>query len=445
MDLIANAKPTKRFFISNLTRDLSLEDAILDLVDNSADAYIRTRNIDVSQNLLRDRIPIGEKLPAQSAISVSVSEEGFSIVDRCGGIDLEHAINSVFRFGRPDGSYSSSLGVYGIGLKRAIFKIGRKIRVESRTADSGFRLEIDVPAWAADDENWEFPLERIDPAENAESAGTSIIITDLTPEVILRINDGTLLKRVGDFLAVTYSLFLERFLSIELNTVHIVAKSLPVAESASLPTVTREFERDGVTTELIAGLAERVGGEWNSDRAGWYVLCNGRVVVQADKTELTGWGLSGPRFVSTFRGFLGIAFFFSKNPADLPWTTTKRGLNLESPVYQAARKEMSGIAGPVLEFLRSMYLSDPTETKEARDLVSDLKPANISEVIDRGTSTFVPILSTRSKARSTTRVQFDAEKVDIDKIRKKISKPNWSAGAVGRHTFEYFLKMEFGE
>ena len=43
--LEADARPTKQFFIENLTRDLSLEDAILDLVDNAIDALIRTRHI----------------------------------------------------------------------------------------------------------------------------------------------------------------------------------------------------------------------------------------------------------------------------------------------------------------------------------------------------------------------------------------------------------------
>ena len=33
-----DASPTKAFFIDNLTRDLTLEDAILDLIDNSVDA-----------------------------------------------------------------------------------------------------------------------------------------------------------------------------------------------------------------------------------------------------------------------------------------------------------------------------------------------------------------------------------------------------------------------
>lgn len=441
--MIVDASPTKKFFVTHLTRDLSLEDAILDLVDNSIDAYIRTRGIDISPNLLKHSGKKQEPKP-QPDITLSVSDKELCIIDRCGGIDMEHAKDSVFRFGRPDGSYDSSLGVYGIGLKRAIFKVGRSISITSTTLSSGFTVDIDVDEWLEKKE-WNFELTPTSPATSAEDAGTSIRITNLNPEVALRINDGTLLTRVDAFLAYTYSLFLQNFLEIQLNDHAISARPLPLAESSTLPVAFSELVFEDVSTEIIAGLAQRTGKEWNSDAAGWYVICNGRIVVRADKTELTGWGLSGPRFVSTFRGFLGIAFFFSKDPANLPWTTTKRGLNVESRVFQLARKEMSNLAKPVIDFLRSMYSEEPTESLEARALVDDLAAVGMEQVVKRGPSTFAPALPTTKKVKTTTRVQYDAENADIDLIRKRLSKPNWAAGAVGRHTFDYFLKMECSE
>ena len=40
----AQASPTKRFFVSMLTRDISLADAILDLLDNCLDGAMRLAN-----------------------------------------------------------------------------------------------------------------------------------------------------------------------------------------------------------------------------------------------------------------------------------------------------------------------------------------------------------------------------------------------------------------
>jgi hypothetical protein len=48
--LPAKAYPSKAFFIEMLTRDITLSDCILDLLDNSVDSLITKANLDVSQS-----------------------------------------------------------------------------------------------------------------------------------------------------------------------------------------------------------------------------------------------------------------------------------------------------------------------------------------------------------------------------------------------------------
>jgi hypothetical protein len=439
--LTADARPTKSFFIQNLTRDLTLEDAILDLVDNAVDSLIRTRGLDVSPAILD--VPLHGS--PEVYVAIHFTEQEFRIDDRCGGIDLEHARNNVFRFGRTEGSYGGSLGVYGIGLKRALFKIGSEISISSKTPESGFHLAVNVQDWAKDDNNWSFPLEAISKAPSMDDAGTSITIRGLTPEVKMRLGDGALLTRLSETIASTYALFLSRYLGISLNGVVIAPRKLPLAETALLPPNSRTLAVDGVTVSLVAGLQERRNDEWSAERAGWYVLCNGRVVVTADRTDLTGWGVGGPTFVSKHRGFLGIAFFFSDDPAKLPWTTTKRGINRESAVYQQVRKEMTLLARPVLSFLSSFYPSEPAETAPARDLVATLQPADVGRVVARAEQAFPRMVPKRRGKGPSIKVQYDAERADIDRIRKKIGKPGLGAGAVGRFTFEHYLRTECPE
>jgi len=50
--LQANASPEKHLFLEMFIRDLSLEDSILDLIDNSIDSLIKQRNINVSEALV---------------------------------------------------------------------------------------------------------------------------------------------------------------------------------------------------------------------------------------------------------------------------------------------------------------------------------------------------------------------------------------------------------
>jgi hypothetical protein len=439
--LVADARPTKRFFIQNLTRDLTLEDAVLDLVDNSVDSLIRTRGLEASAGLLE--APPSDDL--QTRIAIHFTADEFRVDDTCGGMDLEHARLNVFRFGRTIGSYESSLGVYGIGLKRALFKIGADLSVTSRTTESGFQMSVNVSDWANKDDEWTFPLESATKAKDLDEAGTAIQIKSLNAEVKMRLGDGAFLKRLGDTIATTYALFLQRYLRISLNGVVITPRPLPLAETKVLPSNSRSWEVDGVHVSLVAGLQQRRNEEWSAESAGWYVLCNGRVIVTADRTELTGWGIGGPSFVSKHRGFLGIAFFFSDDPSKLPWTTTKRGINRESGVYQMARKEMSVLARPVLSFLNSFYPSDPAEMAPARDLVAGLEAVDVGLVVARDEQEFPAALPRRRGRRSTIKIQFDAERADVDRVRARLGKPGLAAGAVGRHTFVHFLQTECPE
>ena len=106
------------------------------------------------------------------------------IEDNCGGIPLEVAERYAFRMGRPKGTADDddifTIGTYGIGMKRAIFKMGRSARVRSQTIEDAFNVMI-LPAWLASDNSWELPVESIE-NDDAES-GTLIEITDLREDV----------------------------------------------------------------------------------------------------------------------------------------------------------------------------------------------------------------------------------------------------------------------
>jgi hypothetical protein len=194
---LANAYPRKHFFFEMFTRDISLEDCILDLIDNSIDGLVRSKNIDITSSILNGggqpaNLPPG-KLPR---IDVSYSEKEFSIKDTCGGINRKYALEEVFNFGHAAGATGGALGVYGIGLKRAIFKIGNHFEMESKTAKEGFTVDLDVKKWSEQDEDlddWRIPLTFSSGSDSEAKAGTKIQITELRPEVIMRINDGVLL------------------------------------------------------------------------------------------------------------------------------------------------------------------------------------------------------------------------------------------------------------
>jgi hypothetical protein len=447
---LANAYPRKHFFLEMFTRDISLEDCVLDLIDNSIDGLVRTREIDISSSLLDEanakNFPPSAGLPR---IEVSYTKSHFEIKDTCGGIPRDHALKDVFNFGHSPDAMGGVLGVYGVGLKRAIFKLGENFEMKSRTVDNGFDVNLNVREWSKKDDaldDWRIPITFASSAPSLKKAGTSIRVTNLRKEVTMRMDDGTFQERLKSVISQTYGLFIKRYVIITLNGLELEPFQIPLAASAEVQPAHDVFEEHGVRVELFASLAERKNQQWKAEPAGWYVLCNGRIVVAADKGELTGWGTAGfPQFHDgKFRGFVGVAFFKAKDPALLPWTTTKRGLNRESPVYQSARNRMRGIGRPIITFLDSMYKREMPEEKVEREIADQVKPVSLASIAAQPTTNFT-LTPTKRAPKTTVKIQYDAEKVDIERIRKHLKKFTLGANKVGQHTFEFYMKNECPE
>ena len=158
-----DAYPAKELFIYMLVKDIRLIKAILDLVDNSFDGAWSVKKND-SYDGLWTRIKLDDKY--------------FEIQDNCGGISLETARKYAFRFGRPGDMPTTgrSIGQFGVGMKRALFKLGNQIHIDSKTETESFKLTINVEKWKRELE-WKF---KIDDFESSLSEpGTKIVVTDL--------------------------------------------------------------------------------------------------------------------------------------------------------------------------------------------------------------------------------------------------------------------------
>jgi hypothetical protein len=446
--LQANASPEKSLFLDMFIRDLSLEDCILDLVDNSIDALIRSRNINVSEALIPLATNSSRHKPKEATLEPAVIEvtydaKNFKIVDNCGGISVKDAAEEVFRFGHSKKAVVGQLGVYGIGLKRAIFKIGNDITIESKTKDEGFRMHIPVPSWS-NDPNWTLPFEVIAGTGDSNVAGTSISIKDFGVEVTERFKSGTFEGHLTEMIARTYCLFLNRYVVVILNGHKVEPSPIPLGKSEDANVAKEEFEDSGVKVTLYAGLAARdPTGEWRAIDAGWYVLCNGRLVVTASRTEETGWGAGMPTFVPKYRGFIGLAFFYSTNPLLLPWKTTKQGLNQESLVFQRARTRMATIGRPVLSFLDKMYSSQEIEHEAQRQVAAGIKPLDVRDLTAKPQVTFKTIV--KPPGEITVRVQYSAKQSELNRVKKSLGKNTWPATRIGRYTFDHYLKTECPE
>ena len=203
-----NASPTKTFFVDMLTRDIDLKDAILDLLDNSIDGIQRT---------IRGQAP--SETPYEGFwANIEVSEDSFRIEDNCGGIPLDVAQRYAFRMGKPkdisDDDDIFTIGTYGIGMKRAIFKMGQSAQVLSQNDDNAFKVIIQ-PDWLLSDDTWELPLEMT--RNPLDRNGTVLEVMQIRDEVANQLAHTAFQSTLASEIEALYSYIISKGFEISVN------------------------------------------------------------------------------------------------------------------------------------------------------------------------------------------------------------------------------------
>jgi hypothetical protein len=144
--------------------------------------------------------------------------------------------------------------------------------------------------------------------------------------------------------------------------------------------------KDEVSLTLLVGI-----GPQSTKESGWYVYCNGRLILDADKSRTTGWGLreSGlPKHHQQYNRFFGFAYLDSDTPGSMPWNTAKTGMSEDSDVFRALREQLIRAGRPVIAFLNKLREeeasidqdSDDPEVGELMHVVEQAEPRPVEEL-----------------------------------------------------------------
>ncbi len=439
-----DARPTKALFIHMLTRDIQLIPAIIDLVDNSGDGARRLR-------------PDGD----YSDLRVTLTFDGgkFEIQDRCGGIAPDVAREYAFRFGRqPDfPALKHSVGQFGVGMKRALFKLGRSFRIESSHKKGRFTLEVDVVKWERNENDWDFRFDEVEDKPQPKSNwGTKITVNALSDDVAAKFAlesfEDDLVREIASRLRVP----IERGLAVLVNGQSVQHPVLEFVSGDFAPSYEKrrydDLDADDgqrkppVTLRIWCGLARDKG----PDRAGWYVYCNGRLVLEAEKTDKTGWGydvedLAAPAFHQQYNYFRGVAMFDCDDPGRLPWNTMKTDVVPESPIYRDARQQMVRHMRPVISCLNRLKEERAAEkdvgkgglTKKLEDAVTATLGA-----VHRRREFSTPTVKPKTKRGPPLQIisTYEKPKDQAEAVRAKLRATSWRD--VGSRTFDYYHKRE---
>jgi hypothetical protein len=459
-----DASPVKSFFVTMLTRDISLPDAILDLLDNCVDGILRTEGKPTASF-------------AGYEATITFDETHFMIHDNCGGIPW-NLKDYAFRMGRPPDQPRPALpmvGVYGIGMKRAIFKMGEQCLISTQSGSDNYEVEI-TPDWIADEGKWDIPVRAA--SKSMREDGTTIYIANLHEGIAQTFGDGAkafhaeLARRIAE----QYAFIIAKGFKVVINKQPVEPRPTKLVftrvqqrkRAKSAPGISPFIYRakvDGVDVFLAIGLtraiptAEEVAAEdsgaqtrYRTLAAGWTVVCNERAVLYCDRTELTGWGEDDvPRYHTQFIAISGIVEFRSNDASKLPTTTTKRGIDASSPLYlQVKNKMREGLR----QFTTYTYWWKGREP-EARAMIDKGETLTFSEMKVRaaklpmrkvsrlpGGEQFKPNLPRpRAQESSLKRISFERPLAEIRAVGDYVLEdPDAAPSRVGEECFKRILR-----
>lgn len=427
--------PTKDLFISMLIRDITLKDAIGDLVDNCVDG---ARSISTKKDY------------TNLSVDIKISPSQFSISDTCGGFSAEIARKYAFRFGRPQEfkALKGSIGQFGIGMKRAIFKIGSHVVIESTSLASTFKVTIDVDKWRSDPA-WAFHFDYLKEGitNDISKCGTKITVSNLTIEASEQFKDKVFVSDLIEEIGNENIYNINRGLKISINTHPLKGMDLTLLHSKDIQPAYQKIKYKDVDVQLSCGI-----GTAELKRGGWYIFCNDRMVLGPEQTQITGWSGKGKDGVAEyhdqFKMFRGYAFFNSDNSGSLPWNTTKNNVDLDSPLFISTRLTMIEMMKPVITFLNKLKKEkenqNPEENQPLGNIVKSLKITNLESV---KSTDFKPIFTFPNLAPQKIQVDADETKITFSMDRRKVEKVKKFLKAktnteVGEKVFNYFYDNE---
>jgi histidine kinase/DNA gyrase B/HSP90-like ATPase len=458
-----SASPVKSFFVTMLTRDIPLADAVLDLLDNCVDGILRSK---------------GKAVESYSGYraAITFNKSTFMIDDNCGGIPW-NLHDYAFRLGAPIDQPRQKLpmvGVYGIGMKRAIFKMGRHCLITTRNASDNYEVEI-TPKWIGTEEEWNLPVRAA--KQSMKHAGTTIVVGELYEGIAKTFGEegkaafqSELARRVAE----QYAFIINKGFEVSINDELVEPRPTKLVFTASIakrraqstiaPFIYKT-KADGVDVFLAVGLtraiptAEEVAEEdtgmqarYKTLAAGWTVVCNDRAVVYCDRTELTGWGEDDvPRYHTQFIAISGIVEFRSDRAEKLPTTTTKRGIDAASPLYlQVKNKMREGLKlfttytywwkGREADARMMIDKGDALTFSEVKKRADDLPMSKVARV--PGGKQFKPALPRpRAQESQLARISFERPLLEVRKVGEYIiGDADARPSKIGEECFKAILK-----
>lgn len=238
----------------------------------------------------------------------------------------------MLRFGKRS-AHDHGIGAFGVGLNRAIFKLGHQTQLITDTGKERSALILNTDEYLADADQWDVVARQF---PSAGKDGTTINIGRPPEEIAHLFADKDWVDTQRQEIGRIYGHFIAKGLSIVVDGTPAKNLEIPVRENGPYEIEHRFYKtEDGVSIYMKYGQHRdhRFSKEKDyeadrnrnlTDQFGWNILCNDRAILTCDTTDKTGWD----DYHTEYYGFVGYVSFEADDPSKLPGTLASRMLIL---------------------------------------------------------------------------------------------------------------------
>lgn len=412
-------RPPNKEVVLGAYRDLDRSEAILELIDNSIDAWNRRRAI------------YPDKAAPELNIYIDVdSETGqLSYVDNAGGVSVEKIENLVIPGYSETEALTTSIGSYKTGGKKAIFRLASAVNITTRywnpaeTGDQALSIHLDE-SWLQDAHEYEFPYYTLRNMSTIERGQTKYLMQlRAEPKGSYWYKDPGEIKKLGESIRKTYSLLMSREKGVKIyfpkRGVLVAPELSELYELSATHDANVDLRPQSIrfkTTLEFGGTARDLEIELfvgcrtttaitDGKGPGFDLYGNNRLFVTHD-TRLFSEQLPKGNAASLIRGYVNI---LGPN-VFVPWDTHKRHLNYDREVIELLRTH--GTIAQVID-----------NWKEALNKISGLKEGGVTKA---SAQRFVAMVDAKTGDMATPHrdvVSIDATKRRGDKLPDSVFKP----------------------
>ncbi len=314
-----DAVPSKRVYLS-IIADYDLNRSICELVDNAIDSWNKHRP---SESLLIE-------------IDLDCQQQSITVKDNAGGIPEEEISVIVSPGGSKNQEGDQTIGIFGVGSKRAVVAMSQLIRIYSRHSQ-GKTVLVEVDDEWLNADTWN--LDVYEDSYQLKESCTEIQLSKLRSPINEE-EEETLRTHLEE----VYGKMVQAGdVRILLNEEAVAPRHFekwsfpPDYEPTSHSDVTSFKRKDGtegeVFVEMMAGLTK--SGEPSDGEFGVYFYCNNRLVAKAMKSYDVGFTKGKIGNPHPTQGLARVIVYLEGSASLMPWNSSKSEIDTKHPVFKA--------------------------------------------------------------------------------------------------------------